>query len=84
MIKSTLKIITSIPHDKLLHFISGIIVSMLFSILFPITESFCFIFAIAAGICKDLYDKFDYGKFDWLNVLSTSLGGLLIQIWIWL
>lgn len=65
MIKKILSKITSIPYDKLLHFIAGIIFAMLFSLLFPITESFCFVFSIAAGIGKDLYDKFDYGRFDW-------------------
>ena len=53
---------------------------MLFSLLFPITEQFCFVFAIVAGIGKDLYDKLDYGRFDWLDVLVTGLGGLLVQI----
>ena len=84
MIKSILSKITLIPYDKLLHFIAGIIFAMLFSLLFPITEPFCFVFAIAAGIGKDLYDKLDYGRFDWWDVLATGLGGLLVQIWIWL
>lgn len=53
---------------------------MLFSLLFPITYQFCFVFAIAVGIGKDLYDKLDYGRFDWLDVLATGLGGLLFQI----
>lgn len=65
MIKIILSKITSIPYDKLLHFIAGILVAMLFSLLFPITESFCFVFSIVAGIGKDLYDKLDYGRFDW-------------------
>ena len=84
MIKSILSKITSIAYDKLLHFIAGILVAMFFSLLFPITESFCFVFSIVAGIGKDLYDKLDYGRFDWWYVLATGLGGLLVQIWIWL
>ena len=83
MVKLILNKITSIPYDKLLHFIAGVLVAMFFSLLFPITESFCFIFSIAVGICKDLYYKLDYGRFDCLDVLATGLGGLLIQIYIY-
>lgn len=56
--------ITSIPSDKLLHFIAGVIIVLVISIAFPITESFCFIFAIIAGVGKEIYDKCDYGLFD--------------------
>lgn len=56
--------ITSIPSDKLLHFIVGSIISLIISLIFPITESFCLIFAVLAGIGKEIYDKYDYGLFD--------------------
>ena len=76
--------IYKIPTDKLLHFIAGTIITMIFSFFFPMTVNYCVIFAIIAGVSKEVYDKTDYGLFDWWDVVATSLGGLLIQIYLWL
>lgn len=79
MINKIINYLASIPHDKLLHFIAGIIISLIFSV---ITPYIALISAALFGIIKEIYDKISYGGFSWMDFLATSLGGLLIQIFI--
>ena len=75
-----------IPKDKLYHFIAGFIICILFSIINdPITGIGG---AIVAGVMKECYDQYSYGKFDVADMIATWIGGAvgfaivsLVQYW---
>ena len=74
----------SIANDKLLHFICGMLVASFFVIVVPPTASFAFVFAIFIGALKELFDHYVYKSWCWYDLLATVLGGLIIQIMVWL
>lgn len=79
IVNKILSIIGSIPKDKLLHFITGVIIALFFGELVPfmaLASSFI------GGVVKEIYDEISYGGWDWYDLLATVLGGLLIQIFI--
>lgn len=82
--KKIVNFILSIPYDKLLHFFIGFLIVAIFYCILPQVQYYAIVFAIIAGLTKDLYDYKSYGTFDWLDVLATALGGLLMQIVIYL
>ena len=45
-------------------------------------------FAIAVGLGKELYDKHDYGLFDWWDILADVAGALtgaaVVYGWCWI
>jgi len=74
--------LTKIPLDKWLHFIAG-----------DLTAAFAFcVFgcrwavapAIFVGITKEAFDYATTKKIEWLDLLATAIGGLIIQIFIWI
>jgi len=68
------KIPINIPYDKKLHFLVGLIISLLIGI-FNITIGL--ICSIIAGIFKEIYDYHDYGKFDPMDMIVTWFGGMI-------
>ena len=76
----------TIPKDKLYHFIAGFLLCVLFTLINdPITGIGA---SIGAGIMKECYDRYDYGKFDFADMIATWIGGCvaftliaLIQYW---
>ena len=62
-----------VPYDKKLHIFIGFFISL--------TSVFIGIWgltlAILAGIGKEVYDYFDYGKPDILDFAATLLGGVI-------
>ena len=65
------KIFPSIPFDKKLHFITGFIICIFFSIINdPITGIGA---AICCGIAKECYDDYIYGGFDWKEISLISI-----------
>ena len=36
-----------------------------------------FLLALAAGLAKELYDLWDYGRFDWRDLAATCFGGIM-------
>lgn len=63
--------------DKLLHFIAGVIIALLFSTVHPVAG---LVVAILAGVAKELYDKAKGGLFDWKDLVFTVAGGLFVFI----
>ena len=61
-----------IPEDKKLHFEAGLGLSIILGLLF--TPLFGLQIGIAAGIGKELYDWYDYGTFDTLDMIATWIG----------
>ena len=74
----------SIAVDKLLHFICGMLIAAFFVIVVPPTASFAVVFAIVIGALKELFDHYVYKGWCWYDLLATALGGLVIQIMVWL
>ena len=76
----------NIPKDKKLHFVAGLLLCVIFTLINdPITGIGA---AIAGGIFKECYDRYDYGKFDIADMIATWIGGCvaftliaLIQYW---
>lgn len=63
-------------YDKCLHFIVGFLI-FIFSSFF--TNNFLsFVIVVFFAVVKELYDYFDYGKFDYKDFLATILPALLI------
>lgn len=74
----------SIPADKALHFIAGIFVCAIVSIVIPVLSQYSFAVAFAAGLAKEVFDHFYTGHFDDKDILATALGGLAMQVFIWI
>ena len=64
-----------IPTDKKYHFIAGVIVCILVSLIFK-NPMYGLIASVIAGIGKEIWDYFDYGKFDFADALATWVGGI--------
>lgn len=62
-------------YDKKLHFTAGLIIAIacgfMFNAYYALLAAFC------AGIAKEIYDLYDYGKFDWRDMVVTWLGGFV-------
>ncbi len=68
------KIFPSVPYDKKLHFVAGLLVSLLCGYLTsPLTG---IVICVIAGIGKEVYDYIDYGKPDVWDMIATWTGGL--------
>lgn len=71
------------PRDKILHFIAGVFISGLVSIVF--TPAIGLVAGVLAGAAKEIRDKHTEGATaDWLDFVATAGGAatasLLIQI----
>ena len=78
--KKLFNFITSVPHDKLLHFIAGMLITALFAVVFARFAPFAVTVAIVAGFAKEAYDEWSYGGWDWDDLLATIVGGVVMQI----
>lgn len=84
MLKKILNTLCSIPSDKMLHFIAGLMIVAVTAIIFPCAANYAVVSAIIAGFFKEAIDKFDYGGWDWWDIAATVIGGVVMQIIIWI
>lgn len=82
--KRLLKILGAIPSDKMLHFIAGLLITAIVAVLVPRFAPIAMTVAVVAGFAKEIRDEIAYGGFDWKDLLATILGGVVMQIFIWL
>lgn len=75
-------LVGGIPADKALHFIAGMLISAIVAIVAPAIEGFSFVIAFAAGLSKEVFDMLINGYFDDKDILATSLGGLMMQVFV--
>lgn len=76
--------LAGIPHDKLLHFIAGMVVAAFFSIVITETAVFCVVMAALVGAIKEAIDEWKKpGAWSYADLLATTLGGLVIQVMVW-
>lgn len=73
-----------IPQDKAMHATVGFIIGFFLSIISAVFHLFtqptlgfiCLMMAFSAGLIKECFDYFyQKEKFDWLDLLATTLGG---------
>lgn len=82
--KRLLKILGSIPSDKMLHFIAGMLITATIAVIVPRFAPIAMTVTVVAGFAKELRDEIAYGGFDWKDLLATVLGGVVMQIIIYL
>lgn len=75
--------ILEIPSDKALHFIAGLLVVAIAATIFPCVADWAIVFALIAGVSKEIRDEIVYGSFDWKDLIVTIAGGAVMQILIW-
>lgn len=77
--------LADIPHDKLLHFIAGMIVAAFFSIVIIDTAVFCVLYSFFIGVIKEAIDEWKkHGSWSYSDLFATTLGGFVIQIMVWI
>lgn len=67
--------IQKIPYDKKLHFIAGLLISLIVSI--AVNPTCGLLISMVAGVVKEIKDYLDYGGPDVIDCLATWLGGLI-------
>ena len=73
-----------IARDKILHLLAGVLIAALFALIVPCSAGWCSIFAVFAGVAKEVIDQYRYNGWDWADLAYTVIGGLIIQIFAWL
>lgn len=75
--------LAGIPLDKYLHALAGMLMTALFACV-RVLAPFAFVFGLAAGIIKELWDRRSGGSVEYEDIVATYLGALLMQVFIWL
>lgn len=73
-----------IARDKILHLLAGVLIAAFFALIVPCSAGWCSIFAVFAGVAKEVIDQYRYNGWDWADLAYTVIGGLIIQIFAWL
>lgn len=72
-----------IKQDKANHFIYGFAIYIISSIFFTPLIATLITFGVALG--KELYDEYDYGGFDIIDLIFTMIPGIILtfikQLW---
>lgn len=84
MLKKILNSLGTIPSDKMLHFIAGLMIVAVTAIVFPCAANYAVVSAIIAGFFKEAIDEFDYGGWSWWDLVATAMGGFVMQLIIWI
>lgn len=68
--------------DKHWHFIAGETIAAFFAMVVGLEV--CILPVIVAGFAKEAYDFFRTYKLDWWDLSATILGGLVVQVFVYL
>lgn len=71
---------SEIRRDRLYHFICGLIIAAFFFIVLHMNV--CIVPVVFAAFIKEFFDTWTDGNFDWIDLLATVLGGLVIQLFV--
>ncbi len=68
-----------IPKDKILHLVAGFLISVVFSYMaylqgFDYPQSYGVVLGVCAGLGKEAFDYYDYGKADFYDMMATFIG----------
>ena len=81
MLKWVKKLLGGISGDKHLHFEAGLIIAALFSLVWPMGMPV--LVSAFIGAMKECWDECFGNGGDWKDWIATILGGLIIQIMVW-
>lgn len=83
MLKEIINALCTLPSDKMLHFIAGLMIVAVTAIVFPCVANYAVVSAVVAGFLKEAVDEFDYGGWSWADLEATVIGGSIMQLIIW-
>lgn len=69
--------------DRPLHFIAGMLIVAITSIVVPVIANFAFPIAFAVGLAKEIIDELRYNGFDTYDLIASVAGGMVMQAFIW-
>lgn len=73
--------LSSIAIDKHMHFECGMVIALLWVMAMPCSiDNYAFMAATLCGLAKEVYDEYDYGGFDLVDLAFTALGGAIVQL----
>lgn len=72
----------SIPHDKLLHFITGALIVALCAFVKGLAP-YAWAAGVVAGALKEFYDSRGNGSVELLDFAATTAGALAMQMAVW-
>ena len=61
-----------IAYDKKLHFLAGMVIAIIFTLLADDVTGF--VAGVMAGLGKEVYDYYDYGSYDYRDSIFTVAG----------
>ena len=70
----------NIRRDRLYHFICGLIIAAFFAIV--LNMKVCIVPVVFAAFIKEFFDVWTDGNFDWIDLLATVIGGVIIQLFV--
>lgn len=68
-----------VPFDKWLHFIVGVLIAAFFGITLHM-GAWAIVPAFFAGFIKEFFDKWTTDVWEWLDLLATTIGGVVITV----
>lgn len=75
-------LLNKVRRDRLYHFIFGMIIAAFCLVVLKMYV--CFWPVIFVAFIKEFIDLWQDGNFDWIDLLATVLGALVIQLFVWL
>ena len=71
-------LIDKVRRNRLYHFIAGLIIAVVAALIFHIEWSI--VPVIFIGFAKEFIDEWRANAFDWLDLLATVAGGLVVWV----
>ncbi len=71
-------LLNKVRRDRIYHFIAGLIIAAFFFIILKM--NFCVWPVLFVAFIKEFIDNWQDGNFDWIDLLATVIGGLVIQL----
>lgn len=75
-------LLNKVRRDRLYHFIAGMIAAAFCLIILKMYV--CIWPVLFVAFIKEFIDVWQDGNFDWIDLLATVLGGLVVQVFVWL
>ena len=79
---SLVGLLNKIRRNRLYHFIAGLLVALF--CLFVLKMYFCIWPVLFIGFAKECIDTATDGNFDWIDLLATVLGAIVVQAFVWI
>ena len=74
----------SIPKDKWEHYACGMVLASFVAVSLHSEGLAPTLAALFLGAAKEAWDSWRFDEMDWLDWLATTLGGLTINVFIWM